>query len=122
MVIDGQRNLGEAALQGFLHGLRLMGEERLYFLNLVLWNQSKSQEERARFEGRLNLLRKFRSAKPQAVSLIQKRIEGVRAEIESLLALEFTPEEAIFLAKQFMPESWATSVIVRPPVKKVGSQ
>ncbi|HEX5035669.1 MAG TPA: TIGR02147 family protein [bacterium] len=107
MVIEGERNLGVAALKGFIFALKLTGEERLYFRSLVLWNQAEDDVERARFAGRLDLLRKFRRASPQAVPGIQRRIEDVRAEIANMLAPEFTPDEAAYLARQFLPESWS---------------
>src|SRR5262249_46139063 len=66
MVIDAKRNLGEAGLERFMHGIKLKGDERLFFRNLVLWNQAATDEERGRYEGRLALLRKCRQVRPRA--------------------------------------------------------
>lgn len=100
MVIDGKRNLGESGLERFMNGMRLMGEDRLYFRNLVLWNQAETDEVKAAYEGKLNLLRKCRKLMPS----IREKIEGFRGEILVMLtAGEFTEEEAVSLADQILP-------------------
>jgi uncharacterized protein (TIGR02147 family) len=104
MVIDGQRNLGVDGLERFMNGMRLIGEDRLFFRNLVLWNQAATGEERALYEGKLALLRKCRRVCPLAITEIKDRIERVRSEIIQMLAPEFTLEEASLLASQLLPE------------------
>ena len=100
MVIDGKRNLGVAGLERFMNGMRMMGEERLYFRNLVQWNQAVTDDERARFEGKLILLRKCRSLMPH----IREKIEVFRQEIFGMLTTDFTSEEASSLALQLLPQ------------------
>ena len=104
MVIQGKRNLGESGLERFMNGMKLMGAERLYFRNLVLWNQAETDDERSLYEGKLALLRKSRKLKPEVVEEIRGKIERFRGEIVSLLASDFTPEEAAMLASQYLPE------------------
>ncbi len=100
MVTDGKRSLGESGLERVMNGLKLMGEERLYFRNLVLWNQAETDEARARYEGKLHLLRKCRSLMPH----IREKIERIRGEIRGLLTSdEFTEEEAASIAGQILP-------------------
>lgn len=105
MVIDGKRNLGEEGLERFMHGMRLMGEDRLFFRNLVLWNQSDTDEKRACYEGKLTLLRKCRHDRPHVIPEIKHRLEKFRGEILQMLSAEFTPEEASILAGQLLPEN-----------------
>jgi hypothetical protein len=104
MVIQGKRNLGESGLERFMNGMRLMGAERLYFRNLVLSNQAETDAEKSLFEGKLALLRKSRMMKPEVAEEIRGRIERFRGEIVSLLASDFTPEEAKTLAGQYLSE------------------
>jgi len=104
MVIDGKRNLGEEGLERFMHGMRLVGDDRLFFRNLVLWNQADTDEQRAAYEGKLNLLRKCRTDRPQVISEIRKKIEILRGEIIQSLSPAFTPEEATLLAGQLLPD------------------
>ncbi len=99
MVIDGKRNLGESGIERFMNGLGLGGEERLYFRNLVLWNQSTDDAERSRYEGKLLLLRKCRRLMPH----LRERIERFRQEITGFLHSDFTPEEASLLTEQLLP-------------------
>lgn len=98
MVIDGKRNLGLKSLERFLNGLKLIGEERLYFRNLVLWNQADTDSERSRYEGRLNLLRQCRRLMPEVLEKVQR----FREEIAGLLPPEFTKEEASMMAGQLL--------------------
>lgn len=104
MVIQGKRNLGESGLERFMNGMKMTGMERLYFRNLVLWNQAEGDSERGLYEGKLALLRKSRRLKPEMAEEIKIRIERFRCEIESLLASDLTREEAVMLARQYLPE------------------
>ncbi|HSA58987.1 MAG TPA: TIGR02147 family protein [bacterium] len=104
MVIQGKRNLGESGLERFMNGMKLMAAERLYFRNLVLWNQAETDGERSLYEGKLALLRKSRKLRPAVADDIRGRIERFRGEIAGLLAPDFTPEEAAMLARQYVPE------------------
>tara|TARA_B100000749_G_scaffold280223_1_gene275398 strand:+ start:100404 stop:101354 length:951 start_codon:yes stop_codon:yes gene_type:complete len=46
MVIRGKRNLGISSLQGFIKALKLNAKESRYFEKLVLYNQSKKNQEK----------------------------------------------------------------------------
>lgn len=105
MVIDGKRNLGEEGLERFMYGMKLVGEDRLFFRNLVLWNQADTDEQRALYEGKLTLLRKCRHDRPHVIPEIKQRLEKFRGEILEMLSAEFTPEEASILAGQLLPDS-----------------
>jgi uncharacterized protein (TIGR02147 family) len=104
MVIDGKRNLGEEGLERFMYGMKLMGEDRLFFRNLVLWNQADTDEQRSLYEGKLALLRKCRRDRPHVIPEIKQRLEKFRGEILEMLSGEFTPEEASILAGQLLPD------------------
>jgi len=109
MVIDGKRNLGVSGLERFMNGLRLMGGERLYFRNLVLWNQAASDEERAHYEGRLALLRKCRPVLPRAFQEMRRKVMHAQEEIALFLQSDLTPEEAGLLARQLLPSENETA-------------
>ncbi|MCC7460557.1 MAG: TIGR02147 family protein [Proteobacteria bacterium] len=47
LVMDGERNLTQKTVLKFIKGLNLNEWEALYFENLVFYNQSKSEEDRA---------------------------------------------------------------------------
>jgi uncharacterized protein (TIGR02147 family) len=104
MVIQGKRNLGESGLERFMNGMKLMGAERLYFRNLVLWNQSSTGAERGVYEGKLALLRKSKQLRPEVAGEIRKRKELYRSEIINLLVPDFSQEEAAVLARQYLSE------------------
>ena len=104
MVIDGKRNLGEEGLEMFMNGLRLEAEQRLFFRNLVLWNQAETDEDRSHYEGKLTLLRKCRVVRPKAISEIKEKIVHLRHEMAQMLGPELTQEEALLLLKQILPD------------------
>ena len=56
LVIDGQRNIGNDALDQFCQGLGLTGESRDYFKTLVALNQSSHDEEKQELLRKLNSL------------------------------------------------------------------
>jgi uncharacterized protein (TIGR02147 family) len=104
MVIQGKRNLGESGLERFMNGMRLAGTERLYFRNLVLWNQSVTDADRSLYEGKLVLLRKSKQLRPEIAGEIREKKARFRGEIVKLLVPDFSPEEAALLAGQYLSE------------------
>jgi len=57
-VIEGKRNLTDESLRKMMKGLGLSGRAATYFETLVKFNQARTVEERERFFGRLERLRK----------------------------------------------------------------
>lgn len=98
MVIDGQRNLGLKGLERFMNGLKLMGEERLFFRCLVLFNQAETESEKAIYGSRVELLRRCRRLMPE----MRQKVERLREEISALLPAELTKEEAAVLTGQLL--------------------
>jgi uncharacterized protein (TIGR02147 family) len=64
LVMKGSRNLTTANIQQFARALRLRPDEINYFEALVLYNQSKAQEEQTFYKKRLN---EWRKAKPTRI-------------------------------------------------------
>ena len=57
MVMDGKRNLSLDSINKFCHGLHLSKREAAYFETMVLFNQTKSEEEKDRYFAQLIQLR-----------------------------------------------------------------
>tara|TARA_Y100001954_G_scaffold89344_1_gene97893 strand:+ start:17067 stop:17909 length:843 start_codon:yes stop_codon:yes gene_type:complete len=57
MIMHGKRNLTQKSIPKFVKGLSLKGNEKKYFENLVLYNQSTDQELRSEYFQRLLFLR-----------------------------------------------------------------
>jgi hypothetical protein len=58
MVINGERNLSEEKAAAFSKGLELNTSEQEFFLNLVQFNQSRSEDERLKLLNSLLAMRK----------------------------------------------------------------
>jgi uncharacterized protein (TIGR02147 family) len=57
LVMDGERNLTHRNVRKFAKGLNLGERETLFFENLVFYTQAKDPEEKAFFQGNLDLAR-----------------------------------------------------------------
>ena len=62
-VIDGKRNLTPATLRSFADAMKLSEGERAFFEDLVLLDQSESDEERNAAWSRISATRRFREAR-----------------------------------------------------------
>lgn len=64
LVMDGDRNLTEESLPLFIKGLKLNKQEQEFFRNLVLFNQSKTHDQKDFYYQRLLQSKKFHQLKP----------------------------------------------------------
>ncbi|MGZ3771293.1 MAG: TIGR02147 family protein [Bdellovibrio sp.] len=67
-VMDGNRNLSPNSIPKFIHALKLNKEEALFFKNLVMLNQAKTNESKQIFAQEIMRSRSFREMYPLSES------------------------------------------------------
>lgn len=103
LVMDGDRNLTEESASKFAAALGLNKEEQLFFKNLVLFNQAKSQKEKQAHYQKLLGSRKFGKLKALDKTQFQYCSEWYHAVVRELIAhkkFDGTPE---WLAAHIFP-------------------
>jgi len=63
MVMDGDRRLGPEGIRKFIKGLGLKSKEREFFENLVRFNQTESDQDKARYFERMQRNKRYKEIK-----------------------------------------------------------
>lgn len=107
MILNGERNLTPVTVAKFSKALRLNAKETLYFENLVLFNQTKNEDERDRYFTRLAELRHRTPAtglKREQFKYMSNSLFAIVREMTSLPNFQDDPE-------------WIASKLRRPATK-----
>jgi uncharacterized protein (TIGR02147 family) len=103
LVMDGDRNLTEKSVVGFMQGLRLTKQEQDFFKNLVFFTQNRTIEKKDYYYQRMLQSRKFSSLKPlekKAYDFMTSWFHPVVRELAVAPDFDGTPD---YLAERIRP-------------------
>lgn len=104
LVMNGERNLSPASIQKFSKGLRLGKQEAEFFENLVLFNQSKSAEEKTRYFQRMARNRRFRGIKQLEREQFEYYARWYYPAVRELVQLSSFKEDPEWISKHLRPK------------------
>jgi len=103
LVMDGKRNVGPAALEGFIKALKLSEAEAAFFRDLVALAQSETVAERNRAFERVSADTRFRRARRLDGPLFKYLSRWYYPAIRELAGRSDFREDAKWVARQLLP-------------------
>ena len=103
LVMDGKRNVGPAALEGFIKALKLSEAEAAFFRDLVALAQSETVAERNRAFERVSADTRFRRARRPDGPLFKYLSRSYYPAIRELAGRSDFREDAKWVARQLLP-------------------
>lgn len=100
MVIDGSRNLTPKTVSKFIKGFKLNKKETRYFETLVLYGQSKSEEEKTRYFEELSALTPSTSITGLSKDVYEYFTDNLFVIIREMAALPNFCEDPQWIAKK----------------------
>lgn len=107
LVIDGERNLSREMAERFAEACRLAGDARGYFLDLVAFNQARTDDVRNEVHSRLCRYPRFRAAQPLELAHKEYHSRWFIPVVRELVAVEGFREDPEWIAR-----------VVYPPISK----
>lgn len=104
LVMDGDRNLGPAAVEKVARALKLTGDEGEFFGQLVTMNQAQTVAERNRAFERVAANRRFRAAKKLDGPLFEYLSHWFYPAIRELAARVDFDEDPTWIAARIVPK------------------
>ena len=102
-VIDGQQNLTLSSINRFIKAIGLSFDEGTFYKNLVLFNQSKSVEEKQKFAREIVFSRAYKKLKPMAKVQYEYWSNWYNVVIRELVTLDEFREDPEWIAETLNP-------------------
>jgi uncharacterized protein (TIGR02147 family) len=103
LVMDGKRNIAVHSIAKFSRALKLNKEESLFFKNLVLFNQAKTNEEKQIYAREILRCRSFRKIFPMKEAQFNFYSHWYFTAIRELICLGDFIEDPHWIAKRVTP-------------------
>lgn len=102
-VIDGRTNLSEASIEKICTALKLRQDESAHFKNLVMLNQAKTSELRAKFSQLILRSKAYRKAHPLKESQLNYYSQWYYVVIREMVNLPNFKEDPKWISENTMP-------------------
>ncbi len=103
LVMDGERNLGQASVPKFAEALGLEDTEREFFADLVAFDQAENTVEKSRAFERVAASRRFRSARRIDGMLLRYLSQWYHPAVRELAGRADFKEDAKWIAAELQP-------------------
>jgi len=103
LVVDGKRRMSLDAASRVAAMLRMPGEEKEYFLNLVRFNDARSDEERNTLFAKLKAAVGFRKVQEDAITQFEYYNKWYYVAIREMVSLDDFQEDPRWIARRLDP-------------------